>query len=283
MQILKKINNNVAMAKDGSGQDIVVFGKGVGFPSMPYELTDLSKIQRTFYDIKSSYISTIGNLPEELILLAADIVEIAKCELECRLNPTLPITLADHLSFAIERYQGGIEMKTPLAYEVEHFYPTETALGRQALEMLRSEMGIQMPDCEAVSIALHLVNGELENNNMHSTLIATKIVAEITGIVEEMLQIQLDTSSFNYSRFVLHLRYLIQRLQQGEQEVSGMSSTMRQMALEYPEVYRCAMSVSRYLETSWSWQCNQDELLYLMLHINRVRERTLISQNGASE
>lgn len=283
MQILKKINNNVAMAKDGNDQDIVVFGKGIGFPAMPYELTDLSKIQRTFYDIKSSYIGTIENLPEELILLAADIVEIAKSELECSINPNLPFTLADHLNFAIERFQSGLEMKTPLAYDIAHFYPVEVELGRQALELIQERKGIQLPDHEAVGIALHLINGELENSDMHATLIASQIVTDITCIVEESLSIQLDTASFNYSRFVLHLRYLIQRLQNDEQEVSGMNSTLRQVALEYPKVYRCALSVRRYLGTNWNWQCNQDELLYLMLHINRVQERTLLSQDGESK
>ena len=51
MQICKKINNNVALARDAKGRELVVFGKGIGFPAMPYELTDLSGVQRTFYDV----------------------------------------------------------------------------------------------------------------------------------------------------------------------------------------------------------------------------------------
>ena len=40
MLILKKINNNVALASNDAGEEIVVFGKGVGFPKTPYELED---------------------------------------------------------------------------------------------------------------------------------------------------------------------------------------------------------------------------------------------------
>ncbi|MCH3943362.1 MAG: hypothetical protein LKE37_06810 [Atopobiaceae bacterium] len=36
MRIVKKINNNVALAVDACGKDVVVFGKGIGFPQMPY-------------------------------------------------------------------------------------------------------------------------------------------------------------------------------------------------------------------------------------------------------
>ena len=34
-----------------SGRELVAFSKGIGFPATPYELTDLRKIERTFYNI----------------------------------------------------------------------------------------------------------------------------------------------------------------------------------------------------------------------------------------
>lgn len=59
MKIIKKINNNVALAQDARGNDLVVFGKGVGFPPMPCELKDLSNVQRTFYDVSRRYIDLL--------------------------------------------------------------------------------------------------------------------------------------------------------------------------------------------------------------------------------
>lgn len=41
MKILKKINNNVVWAVDGNGENLVVFGRGLGFKKTPYELEDL--------------------------------------------------------------------------------------------------------------------------------------------------------------------------------------------------------------------------------------------------
>lgn len=40
MLITKKINNNVAMAQDADGHELVVFGKGIGFRQTPYELEE---------------------------------------------------------------------------------------------------------------------------------------------------------------------------------------------------------------------------------------------------
>ena len=67
MKIIKKINNNVALAQDARGNDLVVFGKGVGFPPMPCELKDLSNVQRTFYDVSQRYIDLLQDLPEGLL------------------------------------------------------------------------------------------------------------------------------------------------------------------------------------------------------------------------
>ena len=220
-----------------------------------------------------SYVELAASLPEDMVLLAADIVEIARCELDCDLNPNLPITLADHLSFAIERFQTGMEVQSPLAYDIAHFYPAEVELGRQALEIIRQRKGISLPESEATSIALHLINGEMENNDMHATLTTTKVIRDVTNIIEDTLGISLDTSGFNYSRFVMHIRYLLQRMEQGTQENNGMSSAMRQLIVQYPDIYRCTMKMVNYFSRNFQWECSEDEKLYLFMHINRLKER----------
>lgn len=274
MKIIKKINNNVALALDSAGTEVVVFGRGIGFPAIPYELTDLSKIQRTFYDIRSSYVEMTAALPEDLILLAADIVEIARCNLDCDLNPNLSFTLADHLNFAMERFQNGMELQTPLAYDIAHFYPVEIDLGRQALEIIRRQKGIALPESEVTNIALHLINGEMENNDIHETLAVTKVIRDVTNLIEENLGITLDTTGFNYSRFIMHIRYLLRRMQEGTQESNGMSMAMRSLIVKYPKVYTCTMRVVKYFSRNYQWECTEDEILYLFMHINRLRERS---------
>ena len=45
------------------------------------------------------------------------------------------------------------------------------------------------------------------------------------------------------------------------------------MRREYPQIYVCAKAVVEYFASAWSWQCNDEELLYLMLHIYRVQQK----------
>ena len=259
MKIIRQINNNAALALDGNGKELVVLGRGVGFPKMPYELTDLSRIERTFYDVNPKYFGMAADLPRPLVLACAEITERAEIELDCALNPNLPFTLADHLNFAAERLRKGIEISTPLAYDVRHLYPKETELAKQARELLAREAGLKLPDSEVV--------------NMHSMMMTLKALSDVDGIVEKQLAITLNKESFSYSRFSMHLRYLIQRLascRQVEERISGMLAQMRR---EYPRVYQCARAIADYFQATWNWQCNDEEIVYLMLHISRLQEK----------
>lgn len=118
MEIIKKINNSSALARDAKGHEVVVFGKGIGFPPTPYELEDLSKIQRTFYYVDDKYYALLQEVPEEIFLAADDIAEDANEELNCDLNPNLAFILADHLNFAIERTRAGMTLRTPLRLDL---------------------------------------------------------------------------------------------------------------------------------------------------------------------
>ena len=70
-----------------------------------------------------------------------------------------------------------------------------------------------------------------------------------------------------------HLRYLIQRLMSGQQVDDQGVSLLGQMRREYPQIYVCARAVVNYFAETWKWQCNDEELLYLMLHIYRVQQK----------
>ncbi|MDD4850743.1 MAG: PRD domain-containing protein [Gemmiger sp.] len=272
MEILKKFNNNVALAQDGHGREMIVLGKGVGFPAMPYTLTDLSKVERTFYDVNTKSMDALRELPSELLLAAADIAEQARDELDCPLNPNLPFTLADHLAFAVERIREGTAQFAPLAYDVEHLYPREYGIARCALRTLQEMVGVALPESEAVSITLHLLNSETEVGDMHSTLMTAQITAAITDIVEDFFECPLPRASFSYSRFAMHLRYLVQRMTApgGAPVPEGGTGLYREARREYPQEDACAARVVSYLQDTWGWACSQDEKLYLLMHIHRV-------------
>ena len=232
MKLLRKINNNAAVAQDKRGHEMVVLGRGVGFHPMPYELTDLSVVYRTFYDVDPQYYEMLSSLPEEALMAAADIAEQAEIALQAELNPNLPFTLADHIAFAQEREKQGIRLATPLHYDVQHLYPREYELGLQAMETVRLRTGTALPRAEAVNIALHIVNAELEGSDLSSTLAAVEVLDEVTVLVERELGIALDRESYNYARFAMHIQFLVRRLSSGKVMEQGSGKMLSEVARE---------------------------------------------------
>lgn len=272
MELFKKINNNVALARDAKGREMVVFGKGIGFPAMPYELTDLSLVQRSFYDVNEKYFDLLRDVPEAVFLAADDIADTAREELGCSLNTNLTYALADHLNFAIQCSREGMNVRTPLAYDIRHLYPQEYAIAKEGLHQLCSTLEVDLPESEAVSIAMHIITAENEVGDMHSTILTAKVISEISALVEESLSVKLDKDSFSFSRFAMHLRYLVQRMMQGKplNSDSAMDVMFTTVRREYPDTYTCVQQIDRFLRDTYGWTCSREEQLYLIMHIHRV-------------
>lgn len=276
MLILKKINNNVALASSDAGEEIIVFGKGVGFHEMPYELEDESVIQRVFRDVDEKCIGGFANIADDVLLVASDIVAMADKALDCALAGNLVVCLADHLQYALERTGDGIAIENPLSHEVAFVYPREVELGRRGIELVSERMGVNLPESEITSIALHLVNAEVDgmgsSQDMDLVMKSTVILERATQIIEGQLRQKLDRTSYAYVRFVAHLRFLIRRLMRGSCKETENSGLFRQAARDFPDAYRCAAGVNEYLKRDYNWSCSDEEMLYLMMHVNRLRQ-----------
>ena len=81
MKVVKCINNNVAICLDDDNNELVAFGKGIGFKKPPFEI-DVAVIQKTYYGIDENYVHMINEIPEEILLLSEEIIKYAENELD---------------------------------------------------------------------------------------------------------------------------------------------------------------------------------------------------------
>ncbi len=271
MWILKSINNSCAFGRDANGQDVIVFGKGIGFRKTPYELTDLSRISRTFYGVKPSQAGIVADVPEETVLVAAEVVTLAHAELGVKLNPNAAFVLADHINFAMARARQGIDISTPFANEMGHFFPRELRIGTAALQMVNQRFGANLPEEEAANIALHIIDAEGESDDPQAARRTARIIKDTTGILEKELGIAIDTESADYARFVTHLRYLAERISTNTHREDGMAPMLQTMRDAYPKADAVARRMVRYFSDEWGWGCDESETLYLLVHVQRLR------------
>ena len=102
MRLIKKINNNFALAVDSNGEQLIAEGKGIGFQKMPCEFNDLSKLTRTYYDVHEQEVSLLTDIPENILEICSKVYDYANLLISERINPHLPLILADHIQFCIE-------------------------------------------------------------------------------------------------------------------------------------------------------------------------------------
>ncbi len=279
MLITKRINNNVAMAEDADGNELVVFGKGLGFRKPPYELEETSQIHRVFRDLNDDLLKTINSISGEVIGVSMDIVRLAEVELDCTLNPNLYLTLADHLQFAAERFAEGVVMDNPLAADIPLVYPVEFELGKTGLAFMESACGIALPETEACSIALHIINAEgrgaTQANNMRTVQKTLGIVDDVTEIVEKkMCQGKpLDKRSHSYIRFVTHLKFLVKRLMGDEEKSSTELPLLMDVAKNYPRADATSKAIARYFKREHGWKLTDEERFYLLMYLIKIELR----------
>ncbi len=254
----------------------MAFSKGIGFPTMPYELTDLRKIERTFYNIGVQYLSLLNEIPYEIIQFTADELQLIQDELPCETYASLVFTLSDHIAFVIERAQKGIYVKMPSVYELELSYPHEVKAERHFVAAIRRRFRVKLPKSEVQGIVMHLINARERSKTDEAQGMEQfneEILDETTRIIEEELHIKVQKGTFNYARFATHVQYLVDRIFEHRPIDTDNLLLYRSVQEEYTEVSDCVDKICAYYKETWKLELSEEEKLYLILHVNRVCSR----------
>lgn len=273
MKVIRKTNNNVAVCLDDNNCELIAFGKGIGFPKIPYEITDLGLIDRTFYDIDSQILALFQEIPEDEMQVSLDIVDKANAYLHCSLSNSFVFTLADHIHFALQRCKEDMIIQNPLIYDIQHLYEKEMELAKWARRYIYRKLYVKLPSEEEANLAMHFINAQAIAKKKEQESDTNRVIEDVTIIVEDALNILIDRDDFNYARFVMHIQYLLKRKDKKIEMKSNNLVMFQQMKNEFSDVYQCVLKIQNYFNVTWDWQLNDEELLYLMLHVNRFYHR----------
>ncbi len=272
MKALKKINNNAVICQDGKGRELIAFGKGIGFPKCPYELTDLSAINRTFYDVTDQQIALLAELDENILNTAIEITDKARQVLNQTFSDLFSLSLADHLQFAIARTKKGMIIGSPMALDIQNLYPEETKLAKWAVALIYRRLFIRLPEAEVANIAWHFINAGA-NEQSEQTLKENMVPDDLTEIIETNYQCIVDRNEFNYARFVSHIQYMMKRRETQTTFCTDNHNLFQTFKDEFPKTYQVSLEMMDYFQKRFAWNLSEEEQLYLMIHINRLVAR----------
>ena len=277
MKIKKVINNNILCTIDKMGNEMIVTGRGIGFKRKVGEFVDISLVEKTYRMAEKAdqrkLRELVAQIPLEHLRLTEELVEQIQSQISQPLNESLLITLADHISFAIERKKQGIEFNNPLSGAVRCYYPTEYHLGKQCLQTIEEQLSVRLNQDEATFIALHILNAEL-NTSMNEMQDMTRLIDGCIQVTEFYYRRKFDRDSLDFNRFSVHLRYLVQRLYQGNllpERTTESDLLFRELIRRNcKEHYECASRIALYIENNFEKTVNEEEKIYLTIHLNRL-------------
>lgn len=278
MKIKKPLGNNAILIEDENGIEQVAIGNGIGFRKREGDEADQSKIQNIYVvkdkDTKHKDLEKVlQNIQPDNIVLASRIIEAGEKELGYKCNDSMLLSLADHLDFAITRAKNNTFFSTPLEWDIRVIYPKEYEFSLKAVKYIADYCKTSIPEEEAPFIALHFINSQANEynslNDMTETILCTGIIQNILDITKYHYGFKIDQNSFEFSRFVIHVRYFVRRQLKGI-DINTNSELLQIISEKCPFDYACAKKIEKFLVNAYKWEIDPGELLYLTLHLNRV-------------
>jgi beta-glucoside operon transcriptional antiterminator len=212
----------------------------------------------------------LSAIPDNYLEITKEIVACAEQQLNTSLNEHIYLALTDHLNFAIERLEQNIVITNRVFWELKTFYPKEYQIGLKALDIIKRELCVELPQEEAANIAFHIVNAQRDPEVQYDAMRAAKLIGEIVSVVFYSMHTQPDTESIHYSRFISHLQFFAERFFTDKMLDSPDDFLYEQMEKGYPKTMQCAERVRTLILKLYDKSISNEEVAYLAVHIQRL-------------
>lgn len=271
-RIIKVLNNNGVLAFDqDTGQEIIFLGKGAGFGRrMGERVRELKAPDGKRYELVKkgpSALSQVNSIEPVFIEATAQIIQEAEAMFGA-IDRGILLPMADHIALAVKRAQEGMELPNPFHQDIRALFEKEYRAALRGRDILMEMTGIRISDDEVGYITLHIHSG-LSQENVADSLNLARTVQEGVVQIEKSLGMSLAPDSLGYNRLLSHMRYLIARVRKGERVNLDMEDYAKS---NFPDAYAIAGQVCRSMEKELGIAIPQEEIGFLAIHIQRVRQ-----------
>lgn len=270
--VIKKIfNNNVAAVVNDKGHECVIVGKGIIYGKRVGDSIDETHAVKVFKSAGQGLLEKLSNIVEDIpfehIKVCNEIVTTARRELG-QVDDKIFLTLINHISFAIQRHNEGMEFADTL-WETQRLYPNEYRVGLMALDIIDNRLGIRLPAGEATFIAFHLLNAN--GTSMHTARKTVKLIDGVLDIVRR--RFRLNEDSILFTRFMTHLRFFAGRVMDPsshESKPGRKNELLLRLLDEQSEERTCVEEIADFVQTSFRHTVLPEEKSYLLIHLHTV-------------
>ncbi|MCT4509447.1 MAG: PRD domain-containing protein [Tepidibacter sp.] len=276
-RVLKLFNNNIILAFDlDNKEEVILLGKGIGFGKKENKKAYISRdsIEKAFvtYDDKmtNDYFKIVNSTDSKVIEISEKIIDSAEKKLG-DLNSHIHILLTDHIGFAIERVNSGLEITNPFIDEINILYPEEFKIASEGIRIIKENLDIDLGKGEIGFIAMHLHSAR-KNINVKETVKSTRILNEIVSIIEDGLNIKIIKTDYEYRRLINHLQGALNRIKNKKTIKNPLLSNIKEQLKDSFEIIE---KIKQKIEDEYEIKVLEEELGYMAIHIERLKGEEL--------
>lgn len=279
VEIAQVFNNNSALVNLGDNRQAIVKGKGIAFKKTKGAKIDSGKVENIFYlNTKSSRDNLyflIKDIPIDVVTTTYEIIDYAKKEFNYNILDYVYITLSDHIFGSYQRMLSHTYQES-LVPDMSRQYPTEYLIASHGLDVINRNLRVIFPKSEIRSIALHFINAKGEESQVIN--LKENMTKEVNDIVKSILNknhiYRIDGNGNYFDRFMIHLQYLAGRLDNDDDDTEKDFSDKleSEMTVEYPQSSKIAREIFDSLQSKLKANLSSNELLYFIIHIQRLTQ-----------
>ena len=280
MRLKKIFNNNSILVDVGKGQEAIVFGKGVGFEQGKNRHVDSSKIQKIFYldnkKDKESFNYLFHNIPADIIAAVFAVIENARINYRFQVYDSIYLTLSEHINGAYKLLLTGRYQENEIP-DLSAKYPEEYQIAKEALVIINNKLGVEFPNSEVKSIALHFINSKIPNgiakHEGKSKYIfdTSKLINVVLNVLDNNNVYQSSKNRDSFRRFLIHLQYLAKRLWRTPEKNESIDKKIEcDMIKAYPRSYQITQEIFQALDGEFDFHPSDAERVYFIIHIHQI-------------
>lgn len=270
-KIKKIVTNNLIRGIDRNSNHVILLGKGIGYNKKTNDIISSSIVEQVYTLVNEKevkiYDELITTTSPKLVELSNQIITFIQSNFDTRLDEHIHTALTDHFSFLVKRSVIGVPLKIENNYEIESLYPKETTVARKALEMLKDQLNIIIPEGETFLLAMHIISS-LNSQSIESVQRLSIIVDKIIKLIECESGLLIDKKSLNYARLCIHLRFLIERIERNE-PLTIPNEILKIIKNDYPHCYSLSWRIAKFIQQNMNKYIPETEIVSLCLHLYR--------------
>lgn len=273
MEVKKILNNNAIIVNDGN-EEVILTGKGLGFDLSVGDVVDESKIEKKFVfsEGERERLYEVFKGEKSYYDVSKKIFGMFEKELNVELYERAILELADHICFLVERTRKGEYIQFTVINDVISIYNREYHLAKKSLEIINDTYNIKTPEDEAGFIAFHIVSAEKSAGNCNPLKLMSFVSSVINIINEYYPYFKENDKSLTYSRMVMHLRFLGNRILEKSSLKGSEILAMLEIYKKNKKLMKCVNEISDYIDNKYNWKLSDEERIYIMIHIQRIEE-----------